>query len=75
LIKPDVVGGRVDDRLVLDVSPLGPSGFKGQAWDPQRRMVFSFRLDVGDLTVATQGYAPDGMLCEDMGWTRLDGPE
>jgi uncharacterized protein (DUF2147 family) len=71
-IRPGVTDEKVGDRLVLDVSPAGPSAFKGEAWDPQRRASFSFRMDVGERTMTTHGCVLAGLLCKDMGWTRRD---
>ena len=74
-IRPGVADEKVGDRLVLDVSPAGSSAFKGEAWDPQRRLRFSFRMDVGERTMTTHGCVLAGLLCKDMGWTRMDSAE
>ena len=72
-IRPGVTDERVGDRLVLEVAPDGASAFKGRAFDPQRRTSFSFRMDIGDRSMTTHGCVLAGLLCKDMGWTRI-GP-
>ena len=71
-IRPGVTDEKVGDRLVLDVATAGPSTFEGEAWDPKRRVTFSFRMEVGDRTLTTHGCMLAGLLCKQMGWTRLD---
>lgn len=71
-IRPGVTDEKVGDRLVMGVSPAGASAFSGEARDPQRRMTFSMRLTVGERTMTTHGCMLAGLLCKDMGWTRLD---
>ncbi len=71
-IRPGVRDEKVGDRLVLDVASAGPSTFKGEAWDPQRRLTFSFRMKVGDRTLTTRGCLLAGLVCKEMAWTRLD---
>lgn len=70
-IRPGVTDEKVGDRLVLDVAAAGPSAFRGDAWDPQRHMTFSFRMNVGEQTMTTHGCTLVGLLRKDMGWTRL----
>ena len=71
-IRPGVTDEKVGDRLVLDVTAAGPSALKGEAWDPQRRLSFSFRMDVGDRTMTTRGCTLAGLLCKNTNWTRID---
>ncbi len=70
-IRPGVTDEKVGDRLVLDIAPAGPSELEGEAWDPQRRITFSFRMEVGERTMTTRGCVLAGVLCQAVGWTRL----
>ncbi len=71
-IHPAATQEKVGDRLVLDVVSAGPSTLKGTAWDPQRSMTYTVRMEVGGRTLATKGCILAGLLCKEIGWTRLD---
>ena len=72
-IRPGTQGEKIGDRLVLDLSPDGASALRGKAFDPQRRLTYSLRMEVGERTMTTHGCMLVGLLCKGMGWTRLGG--
>jgi uncharacterized protein (DUF2147 family) len=74
-IKPGTQGEKAGDRLLITVQRPEASALSGEAWDPQRRLTFSMRMDVRERTMTTQGCWLAGMLCKSMTWTRFgDGP-
>jgi uncharacterized protein (DUF2147 family) len=59
------------DKLILTVSPSGPSLMTGQAFDPQRNLTYRMRIEVGDRTMSSRGCILAGLLCRSMSWSRL----
>ena len=72
-IRPGTDAEKVGDRLVMRLKPDGKASFRGEAWDPQRNATYAIRVDVGDKTMTTRGCLLAGLLCRNVGWTRLDG--
>ncbi|MGA7198216.1 DUF2147 domain-containing protein [Roseiarcus sp.] len=70
-IKPGTADEKVGDRLVLNVSPSGASVFTGEAFDPQRNMIFRMRMEVGSATMTTRGCVLGGLICKTMDFRRL----
>lgn len=72
-IRADTKGEKAGDKLVMKVTPNGGSAWSGTAFDPQRDMNFRFSMTVGASAMTTRGCMLAGLLCKDMGWTRLAG--
>ena len=72
-VKPDTPGERVGDRLVMSVKPVRPSRWEGTAFDPQRNLSYRLTVDVGERAMTSNGCVLAGLICRDMGWTRLAG--
>ena len=70
-IRPGVTDEKVGDRLVMTVTPSGPSTWSGEAFDPQRNLTFRIRIDAGEREMTTHGCFLAGLLCKDMNWTRI----
>jgi len=70
-IRPGVQDEKVGDRLVMTVKPDGPDKWVGKAFDPQRHMSYRMTIEVGGTSMTTRGCVLGGLLCKNMGWTRL----
>ncbi len=70
-IKPGTPDEKVGDKLVMSVTHTGTARWKGKAFDPQRNKTYGFSMAVRDKTMTTTGCIL-GVLCKDMGWTRLE---
>jgi uncharacterized protein (DUF2147 family) len=70
-IKPGTSGEKVGDRLLISVARQDASALSGEAWDPQRRLTYSIRMDARERTMTTQGCWLAGLLCKSMTWTRI----
>lgn len=70
-IKPGVADEKVGDRLVMQVKPAGPATLSGAAFDPQRNLNYRMKIDVSGATMTTRGCVLGGLICKNMGWTRL----
>jgi uncharacterized protein (DUF2147 family) len=69
-IKPGTRGEKVGDKLVMNVSPSGPSIMTGEAWDPQRDMTYRMTINVGPDTLTTHRCVLGGLICKSMSWRR-----
>ena len=72
-VKPDTPGEKIGDVLVMSVKPVAPARWEGTAFDPQRNLRYKMIVDVGQRTMTSNGCILAGLLCKDMGWTRLTG--
>ena len=72
-IKQGIKDEKVGDKLVMTVKP-GKSGiWTGKAFDPQRNLSYKLTITVASAsTMTTAGCILGGLLCKNMGWTRLD---
>jgi uncharacterized protein (DUF2147 family) len=61
----------VGDRLIMNVAKVNTSIYSGTANDPQRNLSYSLRIDVADQEMTTRGCVLAGMVCKDMGWSRI----
>ena len=64
---------KAGDKLVMSVKPAGIGRWSGTAFDPQRDMSYRLTMTVHETTMTTRGCIVAGLLCKDMGWTRLSG--
>ncbi len=71
-IRDSASSEKVGDRLVMTLAPAGPSGVQGEAFDPQRNMRYRIKIVLQSLdTMTTRGCILAGLLCKDVGWTRI----
>lgn len=70
-IREGVRDERVGDRLVMSVRDGGGGRWAGTAFDPQRDMSYRLSMTVRETTMTSRGCIVAGLLCTDMGWTRL----
>ena len=70
-IKEGVTGEKVGDKLVMNVKPESETLLVGSAWDPQRRLGLSMRIDVEPSALKTTGCVLGGWLCKSMSWAKL----
>lgn len=72
-IREGTKGEKAGDVLVMSVKPVNASNWSGTAFDKQRDLTYRMTLKVGDKKMTTRGCVLAGMICKDMGWTRLAG--
>ncbi|NLH80306.1 MAG: DUF2147 domain-containing protein [Phyllobacteriaceae bacterium] len=72
-IREGTEGEKAGDELVMTVEPVGPGRWTGTAFDPQRDLSYRLTMTVGATSMTTRGCIVAGLLCKDMGWTRLSG--
>ncbi len=72
-IREGTMGEKTGDKLVMTVEPAGPGRWTGTAFDPQRDLSYRLTMTVGATSMTTRGCIVAGLLCKDMGWTRLSG--
>ena len=70
-IRPGVNNEKVGDRLVMTITSDGSGKWSGKAFDPQRHMTFRMTIDVAATSMTTHGCVLGGLLCKNMGWTRI----
>lgn len=62
---------KVGDVLIMSLSPQTEGLYVGTAYDPQRRMRYSFRLNISQNTMSTRGCILGGALCKSTTWQRI----
>ena len=72
-IKPGVSDEKVGDKLVMSVEPSSAAAMSGTAFDPQRNLSYRMKINFSGKSMTTQGCVLGGLLCKNMGWTRLSG--
>ncbi len=72
-IRGGTRGEKTGDKLVVTVEPAGRGRWTGTAFDPQRDLSYRLTMTVGATSMTTRGCIVAGLLCTDMGWTRLGG--
>ncbi|MCE1238062.1 MAG: DUF2147 domain-containing protein [Hyphomicrobiales bacterium] len=72
-IREGTKGEKAGDKLVMTVEPEGAGRWTGAAFDPQRDLSYRLTMTVGATSMTTRGCIVAGLLCKDMGWTRLGG--
>ena len=72
-IKPGVFDEKVGDKLVMNVEPSSAAAMAGTAFDPQRNLNYRLKINFSGKRMTTQGCVLGGLLCKNMGWTRLSG--
>jgi uncharacterized protein (DUF2147 family) len=72
-IKPGVKDEKIGDKLVMNVEPSGASVMSGTAFDPQRNLHYRLKISLSGKTMTTRGCVLAGLVCRNVGWTRLSG--
>lgn len=72
-IREGLKNEKVGDKLVMLVAPKGSGRWTGAAFDPQRDLNYRLTMTVRPASMTTRGCIVVGLLCKDMGWTRLNG--
>lgn len=73
-VRHGVSGEKVGDRLILKVKPAGAGHWSGSAFDPQRKQTYAISVHATAKHMTTQGCVMGGIVCQSMGWTRLNLP-
>jgi uncharacterized protein (DUF2147 family) len=71
-VRHGVSGEHVGDRLILKVKPAGAGHWSGTAFDPQRKQTYAIKVQVTAKHMITRGCVAGGLVCQSMGWTRLN---
>ncbi len=73
-IRAGTKGEKAGDKLVMKVQPDdNPGHWSGTAFDPQRDRTYRLTMQVSDRSMTVRGCVLAGIVCKDMGWTRLAG--
>ena len=72
-VREGTKGEKAGDILVMSVRPDDSGGWSGTAFDPQRDLTIRMTIAVGARTMTSRGCVVAGLLCRNMGWTRLSG--
>ncbi|MDE1997286.1 MAG: DUF2147 domain-containing protein [Rhizobiaceae bacterium] len=70
-IKPGTPSEKAGDVLVMTIKPAAKGQYSGSAFDPQRNLNYQISLTVNGDTMVTKGCMLAGLLCKDVGWTRI----
>lgn len=72
-IRQGTRGEKAGDKLVMSVKPEDPGHWSGTAFDPQRDMTYRLTLTIEGKSMWTEGCVLAGVVCKEMGWTRIAG--
>lgn len=72
-IKAGVTDEKVGDKLVMNVEPTTPAALSGTAFDPQRNLNYKLKVTLSAKSMTTRGCVLGGLICKNVGWTRLSG--
>lgn len=67
---PKKQGEKVGDRLEFSIKPAG-EGWRGKAYDPQRKLTFSATLTAEGAAMTTKGCMMAGLICRSTTWRRV----
>lgn len=67
---PKKQGEKVGDRLEFNIRQAA-EGWRGQAYDPQRKLTFSATLSAEGDAMTTKGCMVAGLICRTTTWQRL----
>ena len=73
-VRPGVSGEKVGDTLVASVRPAGAGRWSGTAFDRRRNQHYTMKIHVANNRMTTRGCVLGGLVCQSMGWTRLNRP-
>lgn len=72
-IRQGTKGEKAGDILVMSIKPDDPGHWSGTAFDRQRDLTYRMTLNVGPRQMTTEGCVLAGIVCKEMGWTRIAG--
>lgn len=72
-VREGTKGEKAGDILVMSVKPDDAGTWQGTAFDRQRDLTYRMTLKVGDKQMTTEGCVLAGIVCKEMGWTRIVG--
>ncbi len=72
-IRPGTPHEKTGDRLNLNVKPVRPKEWTGEAFDPQRNLTYTVKITVADRHMMTKGCMLAGLFVKRISWTRI-GP-
>ena len=70
-VRAGTKGEKAGDILVMSVRPDDSGGWSGTAFDRQRDLTYRMTLKVGETRMTSEGCVLAGVICKEMGWTRL----
>ena len=70
-VREGTKGEKAGDILVMSVRPDDSGGWSGTAFDRQRDLTYRMTLKVGETRMTSEGCVLAGVICKEMGWTRL----
>lgn len=70
-IKPGTPSEKAGDVLVMTIKPTTSNKYSGSAFDPQRNLTYKISVTVNGDRMTTKGCVLGGLLCKDVGWTRM----
>ncbi len=62
---------KTGDRLVMSINETADGQYSGTAFDPQRNLTYKISVKVDGDTMTTNGCVLAGLLCRNVGWTRI----
>lgn len=72
-VRAGTRGERAGDRLVMNVKAVDAGRWSGTAFDIRRNRTYRLTVTVRDRSMTTHGCVLAGVVCRNMGWTRLTG--
>jgi uncharacterized protein (DUF2147 family) len=69
-IKEGNTSDKLGGKLIFNVKQNG-SGYSGTAYDPERKLKMSAKINVAGDTMTSQGCVLGGVACKSMNWTRI----
>lgn len=70
-IKPGIADEKIGDKLVMKIEPSSTASMSGTAFDPQRNLNYQLKISLSEGGMMTRGCVLAGLLCKNVGWTRL----
>ena len=70
-VREGTKGEKAGDVLVMSVKPDDGGSWSGTAFDRQRDLTYRMTLKVGETRMISEGCVLAGVICKEMGWTRL----
>ncbi|WP_230722041.1 DUF2147 domain-containing protein [Martelella mediterranea] len=71
-VRPGTRNERVGDTLVMDVDPVGPSRYEGQARDVRRGLTYSMEISLDGAAMETRGCILGKLICKSANWTSMN---
>lgn len=71
-IKPGTAKEKTGDRLVMSINETSDGQYSGTAFDPQRNLTYKISVKVDGDKMTTNGCVLAGLLCRNVGWSRIN---